>query len=87
MKKTPLDSALEQVRLSHLAAKLGITYQAIYKWQAAQRLPLTELSGETQYAALIEEATQGEVTRQELIEWSFPNRVREPCLHDEQAAD
>lgn len=63
----PLSKAIEVVGLSRLAAGLGVTYQAVRKWEKACRLPRTEWTGETAYASTIERLTDGSVTRDELL--------------------
>lgn len=63
----PLKHAIALVGLSALARGLGVTHQAIRKWQVAGRLPRTEWTGETSHAARIEKATEGRVTREQLL--------------------
>ncbi len=58
---------MQQVGLVKLARELGLTHQALRKWERAGRLPRTEWTGETRYAAEIERATGGAVTRAELL--------------------
>ena len=50
-----------------LAKACGKSPQAIRKWEAAGRLPRTEWTGETQYAEIFENITNGVVTQQELV--------------------
>ncbi|HZF19482.1 MAG TPA: YdaS family helix-turn-helix protein [Burkholderiales bacterium] len=71
MDVNPLARAIEIVGLSTLAQKLGVTYQAIRKWQRRGRMPRTEWTGETNYAGTIEQLTDGRVTKISLLaEWS-----------------
>lgn len=77
--ESPLDRALSLVKYAPLAKRLGKSRQAIEKWRANGRLPYTELSSETRYSAVIEEMTGGRVTQTELLDWSFPGRLREPA--------
>jgi DNA-binding transcriptional regulator YdaS (Cro superfamily) len=49
------------------AACGGLSGKAVIKWKNNGRPPRTEYTGETEYAALIESATQGKVTREELL--------------------
>lgn len=63
-----LAKAIEIVGLQKLADGLGLTYQAIRKWEAAGRLPRTEWTGETAYAEKIERMCGGAVTRRELLQ-------------------
>jgi len=53
--------------VSRLAEALGVSYQAIRKWERAGRLPRTEWTGETAYAEKIEALTSGRVTREQLL--------------------
>jgi DNA-binding transcriptional regulator YdaS (Cro superfamily) len=62
-----ITQAIEIVGLARLARLLGVTYQAIRKWEARGRLPRTEWTGETNYAGLIEEATEGQITAAALL--------------------
>jgi DNA-binding transcriptional regulator YdaS (Cro superfamily) len=63
----PLEVAIGLVGLSLLARALGVTHQAIRKWQAAGRMPRTEWTGETAYCPAIEALTEGKVTRAMLL--------------------
>lgn len=65
--KHPLARAIDAVGLVRLARSVGVSYQAVRKWQVAGRLPRTEWTGETSYAESIERATSGAVTRDELL--------------------
>lgn len=55
------------VGLSALARGLGVSYQAIRKWEKVGRLPRTEWTGETNYGTVIEKLTGGKVTRAALL--------------------
>jgi hypothetical protein len=44
-----------------------VTYQAVKKWAAKGRLPRTEWTGETRYAVAIEQLTDRQVLRDELL--------------------
>lgn len=50
-----------------MAAGLGVTYQAIRKWESAGRLPRTEWTGETDHAAKIARMTGSKVSRRDLL--------------------
>jgi len=65
-----LGRAIDLIGLQKLAAELGITYQAVRKWQTRGRMPRTEWTGETDYARRIERLTGGKVTAVELLEAS-----------------
>lgn len=70
MKKDPLQRAVDQCGLSSLARSLTVSHAAVSKWLLDGRLPRTEFTGETSYAAGIERATGGKVTEKDLIDWS-----------------
>lgn len=53
--------------MSELGRWLGLTPKAVRKWRLAGKLPRTEYTGETAYAAVIERQTQGRVTREQLL--------------------
>lgn len=63
----PLTRAIELVGLQPLAKQLGVTYQAVRRWERAGMMPRTEWTGETCYAATIEAATEGQITREQLL--------------------
>lgn len=65
-------TALEEARsivgsFERLGAVCGTTGRAVRKWRDAGRLPRTEYSGETDYAARIEAATGGRVCASRLL--------------------
>jgi hypothetical protein len=70
----PLSRAIELLggpvaftsKLNERLAK-PVSYQAVKKWEAKGRLPRTDWTGETAYAAAIELITEGKVTRAELL--------------------
>lgn len=70
----PLSRAIELLggpvaftrKLNERLAK-PVSYQAVKKWEAKGRLPRTEWTGETAYAAAIELITGGKITRTELL--------------------
>jgi phage baseplate assembly protein W len=73
-----LTAAIETVGLQPLADACKVTYQAVRKWEAKERLPSTEATGETEYASIIERETRKAdpkkvVTREALMRWSFPD--------------
>lgn len=69
---TPLERARLALggTLDHVAEVVGLTGAGVGKWRKAGRLPRTELTGETDYAGMIAKATEGEVSRRALIEWT-----------------
>lgn len=61
--------AIKQVGgLSAMGRFCGVQYTAVRRWRDNNRLPRTELTGETNYAADIEHATHGRITREQLLE-------------------
>jgi len=62
-----ITKAIKIVGLQDLASGLGVTYQAVRKWEAAGRLPRTEWTGETNYADQIMVLTGGAVSREDLL--------------------
>lgn len=62
----PVERVIEIVGLSRLATALRVSPQAIRKWQKAGRLPRTEWTGETSYAATMAGLADGKVTEGEL---------------------
>jgi hypothetical protein len=68
MSENLLTQAIALAGLGRLAKELGVSYQAIRKWEKAGRLPRTEWTGETDYASVIERLTEGKVTREALLD-------------------
>ena len=65
-----LAKAIELVGLTAMAKDLGLTHQAIRKWEAQGRLPRTEWSGDTDYAGRIARLVKsrgGAVKRADLL--------------------
>ena len=56
----------------------GVTFMTVGRWVKRGRLPRTELSGETSYAAKIERALEGKITEEELLSSCFPNWRKSP---------
>lgn len=81
---SPLSRAIEKVGLSSLSKALGLTYQALRRWERQGRLPRTEWTGETDYAGQIERLSDGAVTRGELLEWGRPKACE--ATSDKKAA-
>ena len=63
----PLERAIQSRGLNRLARELGLTHQALRKWQKAGRMPRTEWTGETAYAIKIADLTDGKVSVAELL--------------------
>lgn len=54
----PLRAAIAHIGLARLARELGVTHQAVRKWEAAGRMPRTEWTRETSYCDAIERLTE-----------------------------
>lgn len=63
----PITSAINIIGLGVMASSLGVSYQAIRKWEVAGRLPRTEWTGETNYAEKIEIAASGKIKKADLL--------------------
>jgi hypothetical protein len=75
---SPLSDAIDRIGLTALARALGVTHQAVRKWQAAGRMPRTEWSGETHYCEAIEQLTAGAITKLQLLaKWPQPITAEE----------
>lgn len=74
MEQTPIEQAFELLGgptgVARNLAEQGIkiTPWACNKWLRARRLPRTDYTGETSYAAAIERALDGKVTAKALLE-------------------
>lgn len=62
-----ITQAIELVGLQPLSQACGVTYQAVRKWEKRNRLPRTDWTGETNYAAAIETATRGAISKKALL--------------------
>lgn len=66
MRMTPIQKAIQHAGgVSALAARMGVTYQAIQQWEKTGRVP-------AERAIELERATDGEVTRHELRPDLYP---------------
>lgn len=63
-----ISKAIDLVGLAVLARACDVSYQAVQKWNLKGRLPRSEWTGETNYASRIEEATHGQITRDQLLD-------------------
>jgi HD-like signal output (HDOD) protein len=69
-KTCPISKAVDLVGLQPLSNVLGVTYQAIRRWEKSGCLPRTEWTGETDYASKIAAAVAeagGSITKQDLL--------------------
>jgi DNA-binding transcriptional regulator YdaS (Cro superfamily) len=67
MEQNYISQAIAIVGLPRLSKCLGVTYQAIRKWDSKNQLPRTEWTNETQYASMIESVTNGEISKRDLL--------------------
>lgn len=76
MDTNPVIKAVNLCGRMELARALGVTYQAIQRWEKLGRLPRTEWTSETHYSQAIEQLTGGQVTAAELLQaFSSPAAV------------
>jgi hypothetical protein len=79
--RSPLSAAIEFIGLSRLARELGLTHQAIRKWELAGRMPRTEWTAETHYSERIEQLTAdrpgGAITKEMLLA-KWPEALPQP---------
>lgn len=61
-----LEKVINIIGLTNLSRELGISRQAIRKWQKNGHMPDSEYSGRTTYALTIEKLTDGLVTYEDL---------------------
>jgi len=62
----PVTEAIEIVGLQPLAAAVGLSYQAVRKWEK-RGMPRTEWTGETSYSRVIAQVTGGKVSVSDLL--------------------
>ena len=68
-----LAKAVQQLGGYAATAKLcQVNISVVWRWQKRGRLPRTEWTGETRYAETIEAATQGAITKTELLSYVPP---------------
>lgn len=63
-----ITTAIAIVGLANMSRAVGVRHQSVRQWERAGKLPRTDWTGETNYAAAIETATGGKVTRAMLLE-------------------
>lgn len=68
MNENLISKAIDLVGLCKLAKACGVKHQSVYRWLKKGSLPRTDWTGETNYAARIEEATHGQITRAQLLD-------------------
>ena len=60
-------SAIDHIGLTKVGNRFGIRPSAVQKWRDNARLPQTDLSGLTEYAAGIEELSDGRFSAEKLL--------------------
>tara|TARA_R110000796_G_C14322523_1_gene408024 strand:- start:249 stop:539 length:291 start_codon:yes stop_codon:yes gene_type:complete len=63
----PIELAVTIIKRSVLARALGLTPPAIKKWEKAGKMPRTEWTGETNYAAQMQKLSGGLVLKKDLL--------------------
>ncbi|MFA5170406.1 MAG: hypothetical protein WC426_02490 [Sulfuriferula sp.] len=74
MEKNLIQEAIEICGVNGFARELGVSGPSLLKWKKQNSLPRTEWTGETNYAAKIEQLTDGRVTRDDLLSSGFGKR-------------
>lgn len=74
-------SAIAHIGLTKVGNRFGIWPSAVQKWRDQRRLPQTELSGLTEYAAGLEELSDGKYRAAEMLAetrkfWEANSRTR-----------
>lgn len=64
---TIVASAIDHIGLTPIANHFDIWPSAVQKWRDLGRLPESDLSGRTEYAAGIEELSEGEYPAEKLL--------------------
>lgn len=62
-----LKKAITSVGIQRVAEKCNVSTRAVYKWVNKGVLPRTDFTGETRYAEIIAELSQGEFTKDDLL--------------------
>lgn len=68
-----LDEPIKSIGIPEVAKACGVSERAVYKWLKNGFLPKTEFFGKTQYAAKIQEISQGKYLAYELLDLSKKN--------------
>lgn len=59
-----------------VAAWIGKTPRAMYKWLEKDSLPRTEYTGQTNYSEIIEQQTNGKVSKETLLKVGLPKKEK-----------
>lgn len=70
--KPLIEQAVELEGITAIASACGVSYQAVQRWVAKNRMPRTEWTCETRYALAIEEITEGSVPAHKLCPGAYP---------------
>lgn len=64
---TPVQQAIDALGSYKIAMRCGVKGPSVCKWRRVGRLPRTEWTGETDYATIISQMSDGRWTREELL--------------------
>ena len=67
-----LKSLIDSLGASKVSEICGVSVRAVYKWRAANSLPRTEYTGETDYAERLAKASNYAVTADNIKQFSNP---------------
>ena len=78
MQENMVSKAINEIGSCVLARAVRCSPTAVYKWRNQGRLPRTEWTGETNYAAEIERLSDGKFTREMLLRRAVVLNVSAP---------
>ena len=84
MDDNPIKQAVRICGRMNLAKALGVSYQAVQRWERLGRMPKTEWTSETSYSSAIEELTHGEVRAADLLSAFQPPAALTPAHSEPQ---
>jgi len=70
--RSELDKVYKIFKREELGKLMGVSYQAIGRWYAKNRMPDSDYSGRTKHSKTLEKITGGKVTVKRLLGWEPP---------------